>query len=240
MGLGFFGGEFSVVGDEALFEHLVEDRVASFGDVEGEGGVDGGAGPSSVVRFVGESGEDIELSDGVVVGSEFVEDGAGLFAELVEEEALAFDGAAAGAQDFVFELFELGGDVSLGVFEGLLACENVGGAGCLSSGELDVVPKHFVVSDFHGWEIVLFHEFGLVVDEPGPGVAFESSCFVELGIDSVAEESAFSQVGRWVFDALGHDGVGDRGEGAFDGDERGAVGFEGGALFEGVDECADC
>ena len=111
--------------------------------------------------------------------------------------------------DFVFEFFELGRDVALGVFEGLLAAEGRGGGLGLGCGQFDVVAEDFVVADFDAGELVLLDELFLVLDKPGGGVALETLGFVELGIDTLADEAALAEVGWRRVDALGGDAFGD-------------------------------
>ncbi len=207
--------------------------MAALFDVErgrfGHAGTD----PGFAEGFVGEAEESVEFGDLLTeVGDGSDAGGRGL-TEGVEEDAFAFEGSGFGGGDFVFEVFELGGDVALSVFEGLLAAEGGGGGLRLGCGQLDVVAEDLVVADFDARELVLLDELFLVLDEPGGGVTLEELGFVKFGIDAVADEATLAEV-RWgSVDALGGDAFGDGFELAADGGEGGEGGREGGGVLDG-------
>lgn len=230
---GFAASNFGVVGDELLAEDIFENRVAALFDVERGRLGHAGADPGLAEGFVGEAEEGVEFGDLLAEVVDGGDAGGRGLAEGVEEDAFAFEGSGFGGGDFVFEVFELGGDVALGVFEGLLAAEGRGGGLGLGRGELYVVAEDFVVADFDAGELVLFDELFLVLDEPGGGIALEELGLVELGIDTVADEAAVAEVrGRGV-DALGGDAFGDGFELAADGGEGGEGGREGWGVLDG-------
>ena len=97
--------------------------------------------------------------------------------------------------DLVLVGLELGGDVALGVGERLAAGEGVGGALGLGLGEFDVVAEDLVETDLEVGEVVLSLEAELVVDRPLGGVGLKGAGLVERGVDAVADEATFAEVG---------------------------------------------
>ena len=244
--------EEGVVGDEAFgVGEVFDDGVAAVNNLELVALVDGGADVAVGDGAVGEGGEDVELGEG---GGGLL-DGFGLgddfFADVEEEFVFEVDGAFLGAEDFVFVVFEFGGDEALGVDEGLFADVGVGDVVEVGFADFDVVAEDFVVADFEGFDPGAFLFGGLVVGEPLASEGGGLAEFVEFGVVAFADDAAvFDGDGGFVdegavdeVDEFGEfmdvgEGLGEEGgegalEGIFDGGESGE-GASGGPEVAGV------
>ncbi len=128
-----------------------------------------------------------------------------MLAELVEENAFAFVGAIARGEHLLLVLLELGGDVPLGIFQCLLTREDIRCPLCLGGRQLDVKPEDLVVAHLQRWQVVLIDDVLLVLAQPSASVSLEPACLVELGVDSVVDQPALTQVRRRVFGAAASD-----------------------------------
>ena len=237
-----------VVWDEAFGAGLeLNDGVAALADDEVEGVVDDGATVGEGEGAVGEALEDVELGDGGGGGLDGGELGDGLGAEGLEE--LVFEGVAfvLGAVDAAFVFLELGGDVALGVDDGLAALVGGGDEGELGFADLDVETEDVVVADAEGANAGGFLLLGLVAGNPGVAVLGGLAVGIEVGVVAFADDAAFADgEGRVVDEGAGQLG-GEVGEVAELGGEVGeALGLGAGEAFaelgdlcEGVGEGAE-
>ena len=109
-------------------------------------------------------------------------------------------GAAFGRQRLVFERFELGGDKTLGAFEGLATLiidrRRLG----LFARQLNKVAMHAVVADFQVSQAGAGFFAGFQVDQELPGVFAQRLQLIQLAVVAGFQYAAVTNDRRWVVD----------------------------------------
>ena len=134
--------------------------------------------------------------------------------EVGEELGFEPGDAVVGVKYALFLLLELGGDVALGVDEGLLADPVRGDAVFVGVADLEVVAKDVVEVELERGDSTSVGFCLKDCFEDGPGVALEGAVAVEFGVDAGSDGSTFGQqdggLGRQAFkdvSAPGFEGV---------------------------------
>ena len=113
--------------------------------------------------------------------------------EVGEELGFEPGDALVGVKDALFLLLELGGDVALGVDQGLLADPVRGDAVFVGVADLEVVAKDVVEVELERGDSAS-DGFGLKDSfEDGSGVALEGAVAVEFGVDAGSDGATFGQ-----------------------------------------------
>ena len=196
--------------------------MAAIADEEMAGVADFGAGVVEVARDFCEGGEHVELREGgggLLDGGEAADD---FLAHAEEEFVFQLHRALFRAEDFAFHRLQLGRDEAFAVGDGLLADVVGGDFGEVGLRHFDEVAEdggepNFQRRDAGALDFLLF-ELG----NPILAAARRGAEFVEIGVETVADEATFLQGERgFVHDTAGNQL-----------DERGEFGELGGEVSE--------
>ena len=142
-------------------------------------------------RQRGEVQQNVEFGKGAGVAKQRGHGLLGACDEVGEELGFESGDALVGVKDALFLLLELGGDVALGVDEGLLTDPVRGDAVFVRVADLEVVAKDVVEVELERGDSASVG-FGLKDSfEDGPGIALEGAVAVEFGVDAWGDGSAF-------------------------------------------------
>ena len=202
-----------VVGHEqAALEHLLDDRVAAFGNVEHVAVVDGRLGIVVLHGGFGKGGEHIELGDGRGRALQ-PQDLRGNRAEQVGKQlVLQHEQPFVGAQNFIFKFLEFGRDVTLAGRQRLLAREGVRHAADIAAADLDIVAENLVEADLELGDASLLAQLGLHLRKHALAAVHDVAQFVDFGVVSGADGAAVLEVGGRVVDQGAGDVVKDVGQ----------------------------
>ena len=144
-------------------------------------------------RERGKVQKDVEFGEGPGVAQQGGHGLLGARDEVGKDLAFESGDALVCVKDALFLVLELGGDVALGVDEGLLADPVGGDAVFVAVADLEVVAKDVVEVEFERRDSASVG-FGLKdAFEDRPGVALEGAVAVEFGVDAGGDGSAFGQ-----------------------------------------------
>ena len=152
--------------------------------------------PAVAARGLGQSGGRVERGEAARVRLDprgVVGDGA---AEILEEPGLQRANLLLGAEHRGLEVRELGGDVALGVDEGLLAVVVGGHAGGVGLRHLEVVAEHLVVADLERVDSGARALPRLELGDPPRAVSADGAQVVQLGVIPVADHPPLARGGR--------------------------------------------
>ena len=163
----------------------LEDRLG--GDLGATVAVPGGQ--------LGQSGQHVELGQDSARLDQARGFGRDPVAQGREQLVFELEGALLGPGDLVLVFLELGGDVALGVLDGLLADVVAGDAPALGLGlgvrDLDVVAEDLVVSDLEALDSGPANLVGLKLGDPRLTPLGVRTQLVELRVVAVADQAAF-------------------------------------------------
>ena len=117
-----------------------------------------------------------------------------------EQFVLKFFGALFRGENFFFVLFELWGDVALGVFDGLLADVVVGDFVAVRVSDFDVVAEDFVEADFEGGDAGAGDFVGLIAGDPLFAAGGQIAEVIEVWVEARADEAAFASLQGAIVD----------------------------------------
>ena len=111
----------TIIGHEPLAKRLIEHGVPALADVEHRLFGELRAGVAVTTRRVGKARQHIKLGDDARVLRQRLRRGRSLAAQPLEQKLLAVDRPGLGGRHLLFEHFQFGSGVALGVLECLLA-----------------------------------------------------------------------------------------------------------------------
>ena len=193
------GLEGDVVGHEALAaEGVLDHRVAAVLDVEHVVRQDLGADVAAQGSGLGEGGQDIQLGQAAGGAQQAGGGGAQALAHLAEQAQLDLVDALLGVEHQRLVFLHLGGDVALGVDQGLLADVVGGRQPGVGAGDLDVIAEDLVVADLEGLDAGALALDAFQVGDPLAGMAGALHHPIQLGGEAGADDAGVGEGGGRV------------------------------------------
>ena len=193
----------AVVGDEAAAARLIQARfhhgVAALGNVNAGFPRELGRGPVQRQGAFGQGAQRVEGGQCRGQPTQCGNVGLQLVQQLVEQPFFTGQGAVLRGQGLVFKGFELGGDVTLGVFQGLAAAVVVGHLAGLALADFDekamhLVELHLEVGNAGAGALAAFQ-----VEQKRVAVGLDAAQLVQVRVAAVVDDAAVAdQCGRLV------------------------------------------
>ncbi len=189
----------AIVGHErTLRQDRVQHRMPTFDDRQHRLIADRGAAIAAATSLLGQRDQHVQLRQDGGRGLQSPGAGGHRVAKFQEQFILQLLGFLVGREDLLFVLFQFGGDVALGVLDGLLA--NVVGRnfGAMGVGDFDVVTKHFVEPDFEAGNAAARRLLRLIGRDPLLAPRCQVAQRVELAVEPRSNKTAFAAHQRTV------------------------------------------
>lgn len=203
-----------VVGyEQVALKHPLDHRVATLPDEQLAALVHCGADIVVVHRHLGQRREHIQLRHRAGGGLDAAKLRRKVAQQLLKEFALQHQQPLAGAQDLVFQVFQILGDVALGIGQRLLAHKVRGHLIGEGFADLDVIAEHPVEAHLQGADAGLLLKLCLHLGQKALAAVDDVPQFVHLRREAFPDDAAVLEGGGGVLVDGGHDAVVDVGEG---------------------------